>query len=38
MKKAFIDQLMFGAFLFIVVVIFVATVNDDRVARDKFMI
>lgn len=35
MKKAFVDHLLLGAFLFVIVIVFVSTVNDDRVARDK---
>lgn len=35
MKKAFIDHLLLGAFLFTAIIFFISTVNDDKVARDK---
>lgn len=36
MKKAFIDQIMLGLFIFIALIVFGATVNDEMQARDKF--
>lgn len=36
MKKAIIDQLFLGFFLLIMLVFIVATVNDERSARDKY--
>lgn len=36
MKKAFIDQILLGLFLFVVLIILGATVNDNMQARDKY--
>lgn len=36
MKKAVIDQLLLGAFLFIAIIVFVATAIDEQQARKKF--
>lgn len=36
MKKAFIDQILFGFILFSGIFIFIATVNDDTTVRNKY--
>jgi hypothetical protein len=35
MKKAFIDQMFLGFLLFTGIIVFIATVNDEKMARDK---
>lgn len=36
MKKAFIDQILLGLFLFVVLIIIGATVSDNMQARNKY--
>ncbi len=35
MKKAMIDQVLLGGFLFIVIIVFAATVSDEKAGREK---